>query len=383
MKERVKEFKRWVAGADYREKMVKLWTQHYRIKRSLEFMKQYNPDAFRKELDIIIRKRKHINYLIYTSSAVAVSLVLVFAIAYLKPGNRNENQNLLSVSTSGTDVFQETGDKKAILKLHTGEEIDLGSQKETHIENEDGILLLITPDKSLIYKSNPNAEKTTGKYNTLTVPRGGEFHLALSDGTKVWLNAESSLHYPVSFAQTREVTLSGEAYFEVFKHEKPFIIHTGANHKVEVLGTKFNLSAYSGHYTYTTLVEGKVKVHNANSSVTLQPNMQAIAGSSGEIKVKEVDADMFTSWAQGVYRFKETSLSEIAAQLSRWYDVDISFSNEQLMEKNFTGIIFRHLELGFAIETIEKTSNVKFTIENKKINVTNRKEESRNILSDD
>lgn len=372
MKKRIKELKQWMVESYERRKMAQLWFRHYRVKRSIEFIERYNADALWQELETILRKKKRNLQLIYTSSAVAASLLLVLTFAYLISGKTGEGEKQ-PVLASAIEAFPETGGRKAILKLHTGEQIDLTNPPKQAIINEEDTLLLINVDKSLVYKQNANKTEDTKRYNTLTVPRGGEYQLVLSDGTKVWLNAESSLHYPVSFSKAREVELTGEAYFEVSRSNKPFLIHTGTDHKVEVLGTKFNVSAYEGSLTYTTLAEGKVKVYHANSSVTLLPNQQATAGKAGGIAVETVDATFYTSWAQGIFQFRKTKLSEITAQLSRWYDVNISFDDECLKHKLFTGVIFRHRELKFAVEAIEQISNVKFITENDIIYITKQK----------
>lgn len=370
------KFKEWITKSDEHKKIARLWFRHYRIKRSIEFMEQYDADALWKRLETAIRNRKRKHCFVYASSVVAASLLLILTFTYIKPDETIVQEGYTD-AISGVYTFSEKGGKKAILTLHSGEEIDLVSRVDPFIANGNDTLLLIQPDKSLVYSRNENNKEDTGRYNMLSVPRGGEYKLVLSDGTNVWLNAESSLYYPVSFSQTREVKLMGEAYFEVTTHHSPFIIQVGVNHKVEVLGTKFNVSAYTGDVAYTTLAEGKVTVHNANTSVTLSPNQQAIATETGSIAIENVDATLYTSWAQGVFRFRKARLSEIAAQLSRWYDVDISFSDEQLKQKLFSGVILRHRELEFAVETIEKISNVTFITGNNTIYITNRKKKNK------
>lgn len=372
MRKYVSDFKKWMAESHDHYKMVQLWFRHNRIKRSLEFIKQYDAEKQWKELESAIRKRRRNFRITYAASAVAASLALILTYTCLIQGSPENNKECIVATPVATD-FSKTGGKKATLTLHTGEQIHLTDRNEQVTIHEEEVLLLIEPDKSLVYKQNAGKEQHAPKYNTLTVPRGGEYQLILSDGTKVWLNAESSLHYPIAFSHMREVTLTGEAYFEVAPNDAPFIVRTSADHKVEVLGTKFNISAYRSDRIYTTLAEGKLNVHHAGFSVTLLPNSQAIAGKSGKIAVKAVDPKLFTSWAQGVFQFRNTELSEIAAQLSRWYDVNISFSDEKLKHKLFTGVIFRNYDLSFAVGTIERISNVKFIVENDVIYITNQK----------
>lgn len=349
------------------KKAAKTWFEHHRIRRCLDFIEQYDAAQAWKRLQKK-KSRRQIRRVTYTSVAVAASFLLIFTLAYTSLSHNFPHKE--TELSAVTDSFPEMGSKKATLTLDDGKEIDLGT-KEGNIESTEGTIAVSKPNEALVYQDTKKETPKTLKYNTLTVPRGGEYLLVLADGTKVWLNSESSLHYPVSFADKREVALTGEAYFEVAKDSKrPFIVSMAGN-KVEVLGTKFNVSAYPENRIYTTLAEGKVKIYNHERSVTLLPNQQAAMHGTGDIKVENVDARLFTSWSQGMYEFRKTELGDIAAQLSRWYNVDICFNDEKLKHKRFAGVIFRNNELSFAIEVIEKVSNVKFIRENNKIYITN------------
>lgn len=349
------------------KKAAKVWFEHHRIRRCLDFIEQYDAAQAWKRLQRK-KNRRQIRRVAYTSVAVAASFLLIFAMAYTSLSyNFSQKETALSAAT---DSFPEVGSRKATLTLDDGKEIDLGT-KEGNIESTEGTIAISKPNEALVYQDVKKETVKTLKYNTLTVPRGGEYLLVLADGTKVWLNAESSLRYPVSFLDKREVSLIGEAYFEVAKdHKRPFIVNIAGN-KVEVLGTKFNVSAYPENKIYTTLAEGKVKIYNQEASVTLLPDQQAVMLETGNIEVENVDANLFTSWSQGMYEFRKTELGDIAAQLSRWYNVDICFNDEKLKHKRFAGVIFRNNELSFAIEVIEKVSNVSFIRENNKIYITN------------
>lgn len=366
MGKNIKEFHKWIKSSNEHRKTSDIWFKYHWIKRSLEFIEQYDATNSWNKL-LKKRARRQIRRIIYTSGAIAASFLIIFTLSYTLFSHKVSNKEI--VLSTVKDSFPETGSRKAILILDDGQTIDLGI-KEGKITNEKGTIVAISKaNESLTYTTNKKEIKKEIKYNTLTVPRGGEYQLTLSDGTKVWLNAESSLRYPVCFYDKREVTLTGEAYFEVAKDSKhPFIVHS-ANNSIEVLGTKFNVSAYPDNNMQTTLAEGKVKVSNSNLSVILLPNQQATIQESGNINIKDVNAQLFISWAQGVYEFRQTDLQSIAAQLSRWYDVDISFKNEGLKQKLFAGVIFRNNELSFAIEVIEDISNVKFIRDNNKIYV--------------
>lgn len=366
---KIKKFKEWVAESCEHAKITRIWLKHYKIKRSIEFIEQYDAEKSWNKLNSRIRKRRNAYNVLVVSAAVAASLVLLVVFTEVLS---DKSENLQELATkSPAEIFPETGGKKATLTLHTGEVIDLTSLNEHVLVEKEDTLLFFDPNESITYKQVNEISTEEVKYNTLTIPRGGEYKLVLSDGTKVWLNAESSLHYPVAFAKVRDVILTGEAYFEVAPNSKSFIIHMNANRDIEVLGTKFNVSAYGGNQIITTVTEGKVKLSNAVSSVVLKPNQQGVVNETDEIYTKFVDAQLFMSWSQGVYQFQKTELKEIIAQLSRWYDVDISFKNEHLKQKLFTGVIYRDNKLGFAVETIEKISNVKFNMEGEKIYIDN------------
>lgn len=369
MGKKIKEFHKWIKSSAEHRKTADAWFKYYWIKRSIEFIEQYDATESWDKL-LQRRNRRQMHRVIYASGTIAASLLIAFTLSYMLFSHKVSNKEIVHSITK--DSFPETGSRKAILTLDNGQTVDLGI-KEGKITNGDGAILAISKaNESLTYTTANQDTKKEIKYNTLTVPRGGEYQLTLSDGTKVWLNAESSLYYPVTFSGKREVTLTGEAYFEVAKdYKRPFIV-CYANNRIEVLGTKFNVSAYSGNDMQTTLAEGKVKVSNQNTSVTLLPNQQATVQETGDINIKEVNAQLFTSWAQGTYQFRQTDLKSIAAQLSRWYDVDILFKNEDLKKKLFAGVIFRNNELSFAIEVIEDISNVKFTREEDKIYITKK-----------
>ena len=347
-------------------KLRKLFFAHYSAKRSIEFIHQYNSKQSWQKLERKIAQRR-MRRIAIGSFAVAASVLLIFGLTYTFSLYKYSN-NDIDLSAKVTP-FPETGSRKAVLTLADGETVDL-SVKNGDISEE----IANNADKMLTYAAaDTKVTDEPVKFNTLAVPRGGEYQLVLSDGTKIWMNAESNLRYPVRFKGKREVTLSGEAYFEVAKDAAhPFIIHIGDN-VIEVLGTKFNVSAYPQNDIYTTLAEGSVKVINNEGSIMLIPNQQAIMQSEGSIRVQKVDASLYTSWTTGIFEFKKTELKDIVAQLSRWYNVTFQFANNELKQKDFAGVIFRNEELNLAIEVIEDVSNVKFVRNGDVIRIENKK----------
>lgn len=260
------------------------------------------------------------------------------------------------------------------LKIETPQvahkEILIGSDKAT-LTLEDGSVVALEKGKSytkgnassngekLIYNSNGKSAAIAN--NLLTIPRGGQFFVQLADSTKVWLNSESQLKYPVAFVdgQTRQVELVyGEAYFEV----SPSTKHKGSRFKVktqeqnvEVIGTEFNIKAYRNEPAiYTTLVEGVVAVSNAAKKQILTPSQQSkITEYNGNISVSEVDVYNEISWRKGLFVFKGMPLKDIARVLSRWYDVDIVFADPALGNVKFNGVLNKNQKLEDILTTIK------------------------------
>lgn len=207
------------------------------------------------------------------------------------------------------------------------------------------------------------------RYNTLRVPRGGEYSITLSDGTIVYLNSESELRYPVNFVgRDRRVYLSGEAYFDVVQDEAhPFIVDMG-NSSVRVLGTSFDVRAYADEdEVLTTLVQGSVKFSAGKEFVTLEPGKQAVLGKSGSIETREVDTYLYTAWKEGVFAFKRQRLEEIMKVVARWYDVNIFWENVSQKEVTFTGKMKRYDDFSKVVEVLEMTGNTEFVIKENNI----------------
>ena len=196
----------------------------------------------------------------------------------------------------------------------------------------------------------------------------------MEDGTKVWINSASRLRYPVVFSgNIREVYLEGEAYFEVQREgDRPFIVHSGEQ-KVTVLGTSFGISCYASEANdYTTLVSGKVKVdfERGKQSFVLEPGMQvAYNKESGMVRERRVDVAEFVAWKEGKYVFKQKRLEDILSTLSRWYDFEVFYQNSEMKEVLFSGELRRFDDFNYLLQLIERTSDVKFIIDKKVVQV--------------
>lgn len=317
-------------------------------------------------IEPIAPQRKPNFFTSYTFYAVAASFLLFFvATIFLL--------NMNSIPTKENVVVAEQpvliGSDKALLTLENGETISLekGKSFENKNANSNG--------ESLVYQENESKEKAIA-YNYLTIPRGGQFFVQLSDGTKVWLNSESKLKFPVTFrsGESRQVELVyGEAYFDVSSSKN----HKGANFNVitnkqniEVLGTQFNIKAYQDEESiYTTLVEGKIQFQFKEKSQVLKPNQQIVLNLESEkITSQLVTVQHEVAWKDGVFSFKEKNLKEIMKVLSRWYDVDVVFENKSIEHLSFKGVLGKEQSIEEILSAIKSASLINsYQIKNKTI----------------
>ena len=263
----------------------------------------------------------------------------------------------------------EHGSMKAQLVLANGRKVDLTPETKLQLEEVGGTRIL-TSENMVKYSGEDTLTEQLAevKYNTLIVPRGGEFSLELADGTRVWLNAGSRLRYPVVFTgEERRVEMDGEVYFEVVKNQgKPFIVAVNGV-DIRVLGTSFNVSAYQEDVV-TTLVEGKVQLKRGDEQVVLSPNQQAI-WSDDKFKVKQVDARNYVLWKEGIFYFEDVDLERILDDMARWYNVNIFYMNPTLKKMKFSVEIRRYGDINEILRRIEQTKRVKFEIKDRTINV--------------
>lgn len=211
-------------------------------------------------------------------------------------------------------------------------------------------------------------------HNTLVVPTGGFYPLELSDGTQVWLNSESELHFPVKFISgKREVFLKGEALFVVKRDStKPFIVNIN-NASIEVLGTTFNVNTYADNQcVYTTLVNGSIKfISNKNKQeVILEPGTQCVTDTTtGNTSIQEVDVNNYIAWKEGRFIFDDMSLELIMCQLQRWYDIDVFYQNQTIKKHKFRGVINKDMSIEKVLDMISEATDIRFSVKNRTITV--------------
>lgn len=292
--------------------------------------------------------------------AAAAFLVLIAAVAFLFRFAADTPPD-----SQITDI--PAGGNKAILRLADGRTVQLDS-------SQNGVIMLpgrlLYTDSTLVGNLLDAPAARDEAHNEIVTPKGGMYQVVLADGTKVWLNADSKLRFPPDFTKTRrEVSLVGEAYFEVAKNRaQPFIIKT-AGQEVQVLGTSFNVTAYPDAVSeQTTLVEGKVSVSTRQTARQLSPGDQAVVGASG-ISVEKVDTAPFVAWKSGFIAFNEETLEHIMRDISRWYNVDVHFEGAD-KQLRFGGMVSRYANVSEVLRRLELTGQVHFKIEEKRIVVT-------------
>lgn len=267
--------------------------------------------------------------------------------------------------------IEHVGKRSAQLIVSTGEVLDL-SQEEIYQKAVDGTLITNDTLKLLSYQSNAGETYTTGTnapekvnketvYHTLRVPAGADYQVTLADGTKVWLNCESTLRYPVEFGdEKREVYLDGEGYFEVNKAtEWPFIVNT-EQMQVKVTGTKFNVKSYSTEpIAHTTLVEGSVWAYTDQTQVQLTPSEQfRYDKETGKTSVQKVDTELYTGWIEGMFVFRNQRLEDVMNDLARWYNMTIFYSTAETKEIRISTNLNRYKNIDDLLEIINESGKV-------------------------
>lgn len=305
----------------------------------------------------------------YWWAAAAVLFIFISsAVYFLVNTNTNDNSALVNINNSAAPEDDRLpGGDKAMLTLADGSQIVLDSAGNGILAEQGNTKIIKQQDGQLVYNA-AGAGTDVIAYNTLTTPRGGQYKITLPDGSKVWLNAASSLKYPAAFTgNDRKVEITGEAYFEVAKDaSKPFKVQVNQM-EVEVLGTHFNINGYGDEEVIrTTLLEGSVKINTAAGSNLLKPGQQAQLQKTGRIKlINDADLEETMAWKDGNFQFENSDIKTVMRQLSRWYDVEIEYKGT--VSKHFIGTISRDVNLSKVLAMLQQTGEVKFKIEGKKV----------------
>lgn len=300
--------------------------------------------------------------------AAAIALLLLSATVFFYTRQKAPTVAVTKVPGSYQKDLAPGGDK-AQLTLADGSVIVLENSGDGLVSTQAGVRIS-KRDGQLIYEAAASVQAPAGT-NTIATPRGGQYQLILPDGTKVWLNASSSLVYPTRFSgRERLVKLIGEAYFEVAKNKDlPFRVQANET-RIDVFGTHFNVMAYPDeNKVSTTLLEGSVKVSNGLSSAMIVPGQQAvIRNSDHQIRLSDVNADDAIAWKEGIFLFNGEDIQTVMRQVSRWYDVNISYEGN-VPSGHFTGKIARSNNVSKVLSLLELTGGVQFKITEREIQV--------------
>ena len=319
------------------------------------------------EKNIRVAPVRHISFL-RKWGWVAASILLLLGIGSYFLLAKKEKQPTIAVNTP-TDIAAPTGNR-ATITLADGTKVFLDSVGKGQLAQQGTIKLIKLANGKIAYQPLGDGTAQSMAYNTLSNPRGSKvIDMQLSDGSHVWLNAGSSITYPVAFiGNDRSVELEGEGYFEVAKDAKRKFIVTANGVSTEVLGTHFNVNAFKddGEDIKITLLEGSVKINSGNATGLLKPGQQALVANEVKI-VSDVDLHLVMAWKNGYFQFDKASLQNVMKQISRWYDVDVVYEGYN-QPREFAGEIQRDLSLSEVLKILEK-NKVHFKIEEKKLRV--------------
>lgn len=321
----------------------------------------------REDMDNRIEQHDHIRRKLYYWPVAASILLFIGLATWFALSSKNETKP--GDKLSRVPIAIKPGSNKAILILANSQSVTLDSTKQGNVAAQSNVLVVKNQKQALQYKTNTSiAENNVPEFNTLITPRGGQYQLQLADGTKVWLNAESRLRYPVSFTgKERVVELTGEAYFEVAKNiDMPFKVVTGSK-TVQVLGTHFNVNAYPNEIYRTTLLEGSVKLNAINGgSAKLRPGEQGFFDGRRGFNVTPADTAAAVAWKNGIFLFRNENINDIMKQVARWYDVDVSYGAD-VHHVKLGGSVSRYANISNLLNIIELTGSVHFKIEGRRI----------------
>ena len=335
-----------------------------RLMQAAEEIKNEESIELAEELDTSPRR----NFLVWTRLAAAASIVMLITVgAYLWiSGNYKNEIAKTEIASKQLKNDIAPGTNKAILTLGDGSTLILDDAHNGVIANQSNTKVIKLNDGQLAYNT-VKAKPSQILYNTITTPRGGQYKLALPDGSIALLNAASSIRFPVAFVgNERKVDITGEVYFEVAKNKnRPFKVSV-KDMNIEVLGTHFNVMAYDNESMIkTTLLEGVVKVSKGETHAILSPGEQARLNNQG-IKVdKNVNLNEAVAWMNGRFIFNATDIEEIMRQISRWYDVDVVYER-RISKETFSGIVNRNSNVSQVLKIMEQ-AGIKFKIEGRKI----------------
>jgi transmembrane sensor len=331
------------------------------IFNSLEATDELPEHRVESILDSILGRVRYLNRK-YLSIAAAVIISIAIGMYYMPGKSKQTRIGDLSQAKQGIKAPETS---RAMIVLGNGKTVAIDSLNKQALALQGDARVVRTKDGQIVYKGNSDEMV----YNTLVNPKGSKVvDLVLQDGTRVWLNCESSLTYPVDFKdKDRIVEVKGEAYFEVAKNPSKKFMVVANGVRTEVIGTHFNVNAYNdlGH-THIALLEGSVRISNSTSSAILKPGQEGKLNGTGDIGIeKDIEKDEIIAWKDGMFNFNSLSLQGIMKQIERWYDVEVVYDGVTT-EKHFSGIFSRADNVSEILKMMQ-LAGVKFSIEGRKI----------------
>ena len=361
-------FTEWLDASDANRAEYEKLKRLYQVTTHRSKNKTFNTEfAWQQVHKQTISKKKTFRLPVWTRYAAMVAIIVFTGMIYFSKQPASTIHEVNMEEFSQPTLLLENGEKIAL----TEESFSM-QEKHVVIKND-------TKNKLVYEPQEEEEEKITIQNNHLVIPKGKTYQLLLSDGTRIWLNSETEITYPTRFVgNKREITLIGEAFFEVAKNkEKPFIVNANGM-EVKVLGTSFNVSCYTADKTIsTTLIEGSVSVKTENKkTVTITPSEQFTYNrDNAKTDIRIVNTELFTSWIDGKYIFKDATLEDIVKKLQRWYDFSVNYEDESLKYNHYSLIAERETNLDQLLEVISYTSNIKLERTNNIINIKKIKEE--------
>lgn len=331
----------------------------------------YLTDKMKEEISDVKESEKVPVRLIPTWTRIAAaSVILIIAVGLFYFINQKPTDQLAHHSSAVSKLMNDAapGGNKAVLILADGSKIILESAEKGTLSQQGDIQIIKLDDGRLSYNNGQGKKSNEILYNTIATPKGGQYQLTLSDGSKVWLNAQSSIRFPASFTgDERKVEMTGEGFFEIAHNATmPFKVSVDGL-EVEVLGTHFNVNAYKDEPEIkTTLLNGSVKVKKGIASRIIKPGEQAVLNNKNEkIQIVNPDMEEVLAWKNGLFYFDGASIQFVMRQLARWYDVNVIYEGD-LKERRFGGEIQKNLKLSQVLKLLEK-NNIHFSIVGKNI----------------
>ncbi|MBV4357332.1 FecR family protein [Pinibacter aurantiacus] len=361
------ELDEWVGQSDENMELFARLTDERNINEAMSFMQSLDKDSAYDKIKTQIFPEKSKRKWLLPASIAAIVLI-AFGIDWFIKSNTVESTPIPSTIAFNNAPDKQPGSAKAVLQLTDGKTIELVNSTNGTVAKE-GAVVIAANGESIAYTGSKSSVNATA-YNTLTVPKGGRYKLQLSDGSQVWLNAASSIKYPVAFTgNERKVFIEGEAFFEIAKDaSKPFSVQT-TNASIQVLGTTFNINTYIDEPRESAvLVEGSIKVVTGKQQQILVPGQQANIEPSGTVTTGVASMQEVTGWKDDNFVFKDEPIENIMRQLARWYDVDISYQGK--IERHFNASISRKEPLSKILRLLERTGQVRFTMSANKLEVS-------------